>query len=92
MAIFVVIFDLAFFAAPYGIDMYDKSPSEPDLYIFSFIRQFLWLFLAFYLSFLFVDTLYVKFELYDKAPTPYNFSDRDNAAKDNKLFPSKVFS
>jgi len=83
MVIIVVIFDLAFFAAPYGMRIVSTQADHPYQYIYSFIRQFLWLFFAFYLSFLFVDSLYVKLQLYDRAPTPYNFIDRDTTDKDN---------
>ena len=80
----MIIFDLAFWAKPYGIELIDDiQPSKPQDFGYMYLRITLWLFSAFYLNFLFIDSLYVKLKLFDRAP--YDFHG-DGGLEENRFF------
>ena len=84
------LFILIFIHEPWGNQFIKKGgPDDPSQYAFEYFRETLSMFLMFYLNFFLVDTLFVRWKLFDQAPTSSNLTNPNKSADSSGLLMPK---
>ena len=74
-SLFVLLFDVSSnTAADPFLSREDFLTASNAYYLIKYFQDLLWYFTVFFALFSFVDTLFIKLKLLDRAPTPENFA------------------